>query len=76
MHLTRTLVKLACQKYKGRDKLWAGMIKGAVALDVRFQRVETLKGELRKLAQANPNMAKRAQLPSYFPGSVQLANGS
>lgn len=70
MQLTKALIKLACRKYKGRDKKWAAMIKAGVALDARFQRVETLKGELRKLAQANPHMAKRAQLPSYFPRSI------
>jgi hypothetical protein len=75
MSLTRALVKLACRKYKSRDKKWASMIKAGAALDKKFRRVETLKGELRKLAKANPGMAKFAALPQYFPGAVQFAHG-
>jgi hypothetical protein len=51
------------------------MIKAGAALDKKFRRVETLKGELRKLAKANPGMAKFAALPQYFPGAVQFAHG-
>ena len=76
MSLTNALVKLACRKYKGRDKKWASMIKAGAVLDAKFRRVETLKGELRKLAKANPGMAKYAQLPSYFPNAFQRIDGS
>ena len=70
MKLTKVLVKLACRKYKGRDKQWAKMIKAGVALDKRFNRVETLKGTLRKIAKTNPDLVKFATLPQYFPGTV------
>lgn len=76
MKLTKALIKLACRKYKGRDAKWAAMIKAGMALDSKFRRVETLKGELRKLAQAHPGMAKYAQLPQYFPDAVQLTDGA
>lgn len=46
------------------------MIKMAASLDQKFRRVETMKGELRKLAKANPGMAKFAQLPQYFPRAI------
>ena len=76
MHLTKTLVKLACQKYKGRDKKWASMIKAGMVLDAKAKRVGAMKDDLRKLAKANPSMAKFAALPQYFSHTLQLANGA
>ena len=76
MHLTKTLVKLACQKYKGRDKKWASMIKAGMALDAKAKRLVAMKDDLRKLAKANPSMAKFAALPQYFSRTLQLANGA
>jgi len=76
MQLTKALIKLACQKYKGRDKKWASMIKAGMALDAKAKRLVAMKDDLRKLAKANPGMAKFAALPQYFSDTLQLVNGA
>lgn len=52
------------------------MIKAGMVLDAKAKRVGAMKDDLRKLAKANPSMAKFAALPQYFSRTLQLANGA
>jgi hypothetical protein len=52
------------------------MIKAGMILDAKAKRISAMKDDMRKLAKANPSMAKFAALPQYFSRTLQLVNGA